>query len=451
MADTTSSHTPTNKLAINTSDNNSVPPSNENPHFASEQLARTTSPSAPPLANNEELKENIARNTPSLNNTNNNVRMNNNPNNLSFNEGNNSQHTSYYNPSKTANLNASYAYEQQQKQQQQYAQFQQRHNQQQQQNTFGRNTTIENTISLTNLSEKYANAFRSVDDRICNYLSRFLRRAKQGPEQERQLLQVIQVEIRDLMRRTLDAEAETIQVGELLRESSLRLEETTKNADIHLERVLAGQEERVRELKIKNESIVKEKALEIESRFKRDKQELEERVVFAEAEMNHRLKTNILETEQRVHAQHAESNRELKKQAREMATANEQYKHQLSSLTAELQAERRSYLELQESMGLLKTNQAEERLKVQQQLMDVVQTWEREARSREEIVRNEMEKGFLMRLSAEKELFDRQRVSELKLQKERLEVEHSKASTMLKDKMDAMKKNEVLESKVKYV
>ena len=53
--------------------------------------------------------------------------------------------------------------------------------------------------------------------------------------------------------------------------------------------------------------------LEIESSFKRDKQELEERVVFAEAEFNHRLKTNILETEQRVRTEQAESNRETKK------------------------------------------------------------------------------------------------------------------------------------------
>ena len=129
--------------------------------------------------------------------------------------------------------------------------------------------------------------------------------------------------------------------------------------------------------------------------------------------MNHRLKTNILETEQRVHEQHAESGRELKKQAREMSASNDQYKHQLSSLTAELQAERRSYLELQESMGQLKASQAEERLKVQQQLMDVVQTWEREAKTREEVVRSEMEKGFMMRISAEQDLFDRQRISEV--------------------------------------
>tara|TARA_B110000305_G_C18760498_1_gene325119 strand:+ start:215 stop:466 length:252 start_codon:yes stop_codon:yes gene_type:complete len=61
---------------------------------------------------------------------------------------------------------------------------------------------------------------------------------------------------------------------------------------------------------------------------------------------------------------------------REMETANEEYKHRLNSMTAELQAERRSYLELQESLSNLKANQAEERLKVQQQLMDVVQTWE---------------------------------------------------------------------------
>ena len=266
---------------------------------------------------------------------------------------------------------------------------------------------------------------------------------------QRQLLQVIQVEIRDLLRKTLDAEAEVVLCKELLAEGSVRLEEQKKGAEAHLEGVLKGQEERVKELKLEFQSSLKEKTMEIEGRFKRDKRELEERVVFAEAEMNHRLKTNILETEQRVHEQHAESSRELKKQAREMSEANEQYKHQLSTLTAELQAERRSYLELQESMAKLKASQAEERLKVQQQLMDVVQTWEREAKSREETVRNEMEKGFLMRLSAEKELFERQRESEQKLLRERMEVEHSKNTTMLRDKLEAMKKNELLEYKAK--
>ena len=63
-------------------------------------------------------------------------------------------------------------------------------------------------IHMASISEKYGREFRAVDERIAGYLGRFLRRAKHGPEQERQLLQVLQVEIRDLLRRTLDSEAE---------------------------------------------------------------------------------------------------------------------------------------------------------------------------------------------------------------------------------------------------
>ena len=74
---------------------------------------------------------------------------------------------------------------------------------------------------------------------------------------------------------------------------------------------------------------------------------------------------------------------------------------------------------------------------------------QREAKSREEMVRVEMEKGFLMRLSAETDLLQRQNASELKLLKEKCYVENSKNTSVLKDKLDAVKKNELLELKVK--
>jgi len=134
-------------------------------------------------------------------------------------------HIRQQSPLRSSNLAASYAFQQQQEYQRQYDEFQQRHShypqlqqqqqqkqqqqQQQQQQKFHASQspsrqqqqqqqyqqqqqqyqqkqqyTMNNTISHTVLSEKYSAAFRAVDARITSYLSRFLRRAQQGPEQE---------------------------------------------------------------------------------------------------------------------------------------------------------------------------------------------------------------------------------------------------------------------------
>lgn len=126
---------------------------------------------------------------------------------------------------------------------------------------------------MASISEKYGREFRAVDERIAGYLGRFLRRAKHGPEQERQLLQVLQVEIRDLLRRTLDSEAEVIHLTELLKESHARMQDVTTNSDGHLERILAQHEDRLREQKQKVESEAAEKVLSMETRFKREVRE----------------------------------------------------------------------------------------------------------------------------------------------------------------------------------
>jgi hypothetical protein len=128
-------------------------------------------------------------------------------------------------------------------------------------------------IHMASISEKYGREFRAVDERIAGYLGRFLRRAKHGPEQERQLLQVLQVEIRDLLRRTLDSEAEVIHLTELLKESHARMQDVTTNSDGHLERILAQHEDRLREQKQKVESEAAEKVLSMETRFKREVRE----------------------------------------------------------------------------------------------------------------------------------------------------------------------------------
>ena len=203
-------------------------------------------------------------------------------------------------------------------------------------------------------------------------------------------MQVIQVEIRDLLRRTLDSEAEVIHLTELLKEvrgaerarawrrrrrraeertprneprvkhvsaalltletsfrvfvfsqSHARMMEITNSGDAHLEKVLHGYEERFRELKVKVEGEASGRILAAETRFKREKMELEERGAFAESEMNHRLKTNFLETEQKIYEREAEGQARLKSQAREAEAASDSYKHQLANLTSELQAEKR--------------------------------------------------------------------------------------------------------------
>ena len=84
---------------------------------------------------------------------------------------------------------------------------------------------------------------------------------------------------------------------------------------------------------------------------------------------------------------------------------------------------------------------------MQQQLMEVVQTWEKEAASREEAVRVEMEKGFSMRLAAEREMAERQRKTEMRLAEEAFEVEISRCMQALNEKMTANHKNEIVELK----
>jgi hypothetical protein len=104
---------------------------------------------------------------------------------------------------------------------------------------------------MSSAAQSYGREFRAVDDRVAGYLGRFLRRAKQGPEQERQLLQVIQVEIRDLLRRTLDSESEVLHLTDLLKESHARVAHLTANADQHLEKILQQHEARFRDQKMK--------------------------------------------------------------------------------------------------------------------------------------------------------------------------------------------------------
>ncbi|GMI07639.1 hypothetical protein TrRE_jg11516 [Triparma retinervis] len=304
-------------------------------------------------------------------------------------------------------------------------------------------------IHMASISEKYGREFRAVDERIAGYLGRFLRRAKHGPEQERQLLQVLQVEIRDLLRRTLDSEAEVIHLTELLKESHARMQDVTNNSDGHLERILAQHEDRLREQKQKVESDASERVLSMETRFKRERLELEEKLAFAESEMNHKLKTSILECEQKIYERDTENQRAIKQREREMESERDNYKHQLGNLTAELQSEKRSYLELQEAMGKVKQAQATERLQVQQQLVEVVQTWEAESKKREEAVRKEMERGFEMRLAAERDLLEKEREKHIKNLQEGFAIDMGREMTSLSDKYSSHHKGEVATLKQK--
>jgi len=304
-------------------------------------------------------------------------------------------------------------------------------------------------IHMASISEKYSREFRAVDERIAGYLGRFLRRAKHGPEQERQLLQVLQVEIRDLLRRTLDSEAEVIHLTELLKESHARMQDVTSNSDSHLERILSQQEERLREQKKNIESDASEKVLSMETKFKRERLELEEKLAFAESEMNHKLKTAILECEQKIYERNTENQRAIKQREREMESERDNFKHQLGNLTAELQSEKRSYLELQEAMGKVKQAQAAERLQVQQQLVEVVQTWENESKKREEAARKEMERGFEMRLAAERELGEKEREKHIKNLQEGFAIDMGREMTVLSDKYSSHHKGEVANLKQK--
>jgi len=227
------------------------------------------------------------------------------------------------------------------------------------------------------------------------------------------------------------------------------MQDVTSSSDNHLERILAQQEERLREQKQKVGSDASERVLSLETKFKRERLELEEKLAFSESEMNHRLKTAILECEQKIYERDTENQRAIKQREREMESERDNFKHQLGNLTAELQAEKRSYLELQEAMGKVKQAQGAERLQVQQQLVEVVQTWENESKKREEGVRKDMERGFDMRLAAERELGDRERDKQIKNLQEGFAIDIGREMTALSDKYSSHHKGEVASLKQK--
>ena len=159
---------------------------------------------------------------------------------------------------------------------------------------------------------KYAAEFKTVDLRLAGYLNRYLKRAMQGPEQERQLLQVLQVELRDMLRRVLDSEQEVTFLEGIVQESHKRLAETSNFGEHHLEKIVAMHEEKVRALKVMMGNEQTSKVGQMEAIFKREIESVEARVRLVEDECAHKNKEVGLSFNEKLIAKEADVARKVK-------------------------------------------------------------------------------------------------------------------------------------------
>lgn len=96
-------------------------------------------------------------------------------------------------------------------------------------------------------TEHISREYNVIDERVAHYVSRFMLRQHTGPEAEGQLTSIIQAEVRDLLRRTLDAEGEVGKMKGML-SSAQRTEVAQKEQyDVQLQHVLAETETKLSE------------------------------------------------------------------------------------------------------------------------------------------------------------------------------------------------------------
>ena len=177
----------------------------------------------------------------------------------------------------------------------------------------------------TPLSDSLEQEFRVVDDRVEHYVSRFLLRSHQGPDAERQLTQIVQAEIRDLLRRTLDAESdkesEVARYKELLTDARRALVDAKQEGDLRWQQCAADAEERQRAA--------------IEARDA----DADSNLVRVQADLERQLKAARDDMEARVALKDAAG-----------ARSRETHEAELGKVRAELGAERRAHLELMRAM-----------------------------------------------------------------------------------------------------
>ena len=239
-------------------------------------------------------------------------------------------------------------------------------------------------MGRTPVSASLEHEFRGVDERVEHYVSRFLLRSHQGPEAERQLTQIVQAEIRDLLRRTLDAESEVARYKELLGNAHRKLVDVRQESDLQTQQGVTEIEERLRA----------EQRHALEAREAEDAQAL----ARAQAEFDRQLKSARDEMEARVGAKDSAISR-----------MRETHDSEISKARAELQAERKAHLELMRTMQAAAEERQKERSgeqklqrerlardasvataqrqRVQEQVAQLVASWERSSASARRIQR----------------------------------------------------------------
>ena len=266
----------------------------------------------------------------------------------------------------------------------------------------------------TPVSDSLEHEFRVVDERVEHYVSRFLLRSHQGPEAERQLTQIVQAEIRDLLRRTLDAESEVARYKELLGNAHRKLVDVRQESDLQTQQGVTEIEERLRA----------EQRHALEAREAEDAQAL----ARAQAEFDRQLKSARDEMEARVGAKDSAISR-----------MRETHDSEISKARAELQAERKAHLELMRTMQAAAEERQKERSgeqqlqrerlardasvasaqrqRVQEQVAQLVASWEAEQRQREAAI----QQRFLTQLQAESAEMLKQKEVEVLRVREQLE------------------------------
>ena len=266
----------------------------------------------------------------------------------------------------------------------------------------------------TPVTESLEHEFRVVDERVEHYVSRFLLRSHQGPEAERQLTQIVQAEIRDLLRRTLDAEHEVARYKELLGNAHRKLVDVRQESDLQTQQGVTEIEERLRA----------EQRHALEAREAEDAQAL----ARAQAEFDRQLKSARDEMEARVGAKDSAISR-----------MRETHDSEISKARAELQAERKAHLELMRTMQAAAEERQKERSgeqklqrerlardasvataqrqRVQEQVAQLVASWEAEQRQREAAI----QQRFLTQLQAESAEMLKQKEVEVLRVREQLE------------------------------
>ena len=297
----------------------------------------------------------------------------------------------------------------------------------------------------TPLSDSLEQEFRVVDDRVEHYVSRFLLRSHQGSDAERQLTQIVHADLlRRTLDAESDKESEVARYKELLTDARRALVDAKQEGDLQWQQCAADAEERQRaaieardadadsnlvRVQADLERQLKAACDDMEARValkdaagaqSRETHEAELGKVRAELGAERRAHLELMramkasneshrkerdESATRAHEQQSRDAADAEERQRAAIEARETHETELEKVRAELGAERHAHLELVRAMQAGDESRRKEhdesatrariqqsrdaasaavqRRRVQEQVAQVVASWEAEQRQRE--------------------------------------------------------------------